>query len=119
MWRESSALAVLTVVTISFFSLDSAGGSGYLGAFLAGLIVGNMEHLGLAMHSRHEQEMRLFAFNLADLVTLLVFVVLGANIPFGALGDNLLPSLAVLATLLLVARPLTVLVCAMPDRAAG
>ena len=36
--------------------------------------------------------MRLFAFNLADLVTLLVFVVLGANIPFGALGDNLLPS---------------------------
>ena len=30
-WRESSALAVLTVVTISFFSLDSAGGSGYLG----------------------------------------------------------------------------------------
>jgi potassium/hydrogen antiporter len=118
-WRESSALAVLTVVTISFFSLDSAGGSGYLGAFLAGLIVGNMEHLGLAMHSRHESEMRLFAFNLADLVTLLVFVVLGANIPFGALGDNLLPSLAVLATLLLVARPLTVLACTMPDRGAG
>ena len=29
-----------TVVTISFFSLDTAGGSGYLGAFLAGLIVG-------------------------------------------------------------------------------
>ena len=118
-WRESSALAVLTVVTISFFSLDSAGGSGYLGAFLAGLIVGNMEHLGLAMHSRHEQEMRLFAFNMADLATLLVFVVLGANIPFGALGDNLLPALAVLATLLLVARPLTVLACAVPDRAAA
>ena len=107
---------MLTVVTISFFSLDSAGGSGYLGAFLAGLIVGNMEHLGLAMHSEHEQEMRLFAFNLADLVTLFVFVVLGANIPFAALGDNLLPSLAVLATLLLVARPLTVLACAVPDR---
>jgi NhaP-type Na+/H+ or K+/H+ antiporter len=65
-WRESSALAVLTVVTISFFSLDTAGGSGYLGAFLAGLIVGNMEHLGLAMHSEHEREMRAFAFNTAD-----------------------------------------------------
>ena len=45
-WRESAAIAVLTVVTISFFSLDTAGGSGYLGAFLAGLIVGNTEHLG-------------------------------------------------------------------------
>ena len=117
-WRESSALAVLTVITISFFSLDSAGGSGYLGAFLAGLIVGNMEHLGLAMHSEHEQEMRQFAFNLADIVTLLVFVVLGANIPFADLGANLLPALAVLAALLLVARPLTVLACALPDRRA-
>ena len=117
-WRESSALAVLTVVTISFFSLDSAGGSGYLGAFLAGLIVGNMEHLGMAMHSQHEREMRDFAYNTADLVTLFVFVVLGANIPFEVLGDNLLPSLAVLATLMLVARPVTVLACALPDRGA-
>ena len=117
-WRESSALAVLTVVTISYFSLDSAGGSGYLGAFLAGLIVGNMEHLGLAMHSEHEQEMRQFAFNMADLVTLFVFVVLGANIPFDDLGENLLPALAVLAALLLVARPLVVLAATLPDRRA-
>jgi potassium/hydrogen antiporter len=118
-WRESSALAMLTVVTISFFSLDTAGGSGYLGAFLAGLIVGNMEHLGLAMHSEHERELRAFGFNMADLVTLFVFVVLGANIPFGDLGENLLPALAVLAVLMLVARPLTVLACTLPDRAAA
>jgi cell volume regulation protein A len=89
-WRESSAAAVLTVVTISYFSLDSAGGSGYLGAFLAGLIVGNMEQLGLAMHSDHERDMRTFTANMADLVTLFVFLVLG--------------------------RPLTIFVCTMPDR---
>jgi cell volume regulation protein A len=118
-WRESAAIAVLTVVTISFFSLDTAGGSGYLGAFLAGLIVGNMEHLGLGHADEpHVQEVRQFAFNLADIVTLIVFMVLGANIPFDALGDNLLPALAVLATLMLVARPLTVLACALPDRGA-
>ncbi len=92
-WRESSAAAVLAVVTIGYFSLDSAGGSGYLGAFLAGLIVGNMERLGLAMHSKHERELRQFAFSVADLVTLFVFVVLGANIPFDALGHYLLPAL--------------------------
>jgi len=118
-WRESSALAVLTAVTISYFSLDTAGGSGYLGAFLAGLIVGNMEHLGLAMHSEHEREMRAFAYNMADLVTLFVFVVLGANIPFGDLADNFLPAFAVLAVLMLVARPLTVLACTLPDRGAA
>jgi potassium/hydrogen antiporter len=117
-WRESSALAVLTVITISYFSLDSAGGSGYLGAFLAGLIVGNMEHLGLAMHSAHEQEMRIFTAGTADLVTLFVFVVLGANIPFDDLGEHLLPALAVLAALLLLARPLVVVACTLPDRRA-
>jgi cell volume regulation protein A len=116
-WRESSALAVLTVITISFFSLDSAGGSGYLGAFLAGLIVGNMEHLGLAMHSTHEQEMRVFSAGGADLVTLFIFVVLGANIPFDDLGEYVLPGLAVLSVLLLIARPLVVLACCLPDRA--
>lgn len=117
-WRESAAIAVLTVVTISFFSLDTAGGSGYLGAFLAGLIVGNMEHLGLGHSEAHEQDVRHFAFNLSDIVTLVVFMMLGANIPFAELWDNLLPALAVLATLLLVARPLTVLACTLPDRGA-
>jgi potassium/hydrogen antiporter len=118
-WRESPVIAVLTVVTISFFSLDTAGGSGYLGAFLAGLIVGNAQHLGLAEKNEpHAEDVREFAYHLADLVTLIVFIVLGANIPFGELGDNLLPALAVLATLMLVARPIVVFACAMPDRGA-
>jgi potassium/hydrogen antiporter len=118
-WRESPVIAVLTVVTISFFSLDTAGGSGYLGAFLAGLIVGNAQHLGLAEKNEpHAEDVREFAYHLADLVTLIVFIVLGANIPFGELGDNLLPALAVLATLMLVARPIVVFTCAMPDRGA-
>jgi potassium/hydrogen antiporter len=32
------------------------------------------------------------------------------------LGENLLPALAVLAALLLLARPLTVILCTLPDR---
>jgi cell volume regulation protein A len=118
-WRESAAIAVLTVITISFFSLDTAGGSGYLGSFLAGLIVGNAEHLGLADENEpHMVEVRQFAFNLADIVTLIVFMVLGANIPFSELGENLVPAIAVLATLMLVARPIVVYLCTMPDRSA-
>ena len=77
-----------------------------------------MEHLGLAMNHEHEQEMKVFAGGAADLVTLFVFVVLGANIPFGDLGEYLLPGLGVLAVLLLVARPLVVLACTLPDRSA-
>ena len=32
-WRESPVIAVLLVVAASYFTIDYAGGSGYLGAF--------------------------------------------------------------------------------------
>jgi potassium/hydrogen antiporter len=115
-WRESAAIAVLAVVGMSYVSLDFAGGSGYLGAFLAGLIVGNMRLLGLSMHDEHERDLAIFAGSLADVVTIFVFVLVGANLPFGKLGDEMLPALAVVAVLLLIARPVTVAICCLPDR---
>jgi cell volume regulation protein A len=115
-WRESSAIAVLAVVAMSYVSLDFAGGSGYLGAFLAGLIVGNMRMLGLSMHDEHNRDLVITARSLSDIVTIFVFVLVGANLPFRALGEDILPALAVVAVLLLVARPLTVAICMLPDR---
>jgi cell volume regulation protein A len=116
--RDSAPIAVLAVVAISYVSLDFAGGSGYLGAFLAGLIVGNMQLLGLAMHTHHEEELKIASRYLSEVVTIFVFLVVGASLPFDTLADHWAPSLAVVATLLVVARPLTVLACALPDRRA-
>jgi potassium/hydrogen antiporter len=118
-WRESSAIAVLAVVAMSYVSLDFAGGSGYLGAFLAGLIVGNMRMLGLSMHDEHSRDLMITSRSLADVVTIFVFVLVGANLPFHALGQEILPALAVVAVLLLVARPVTVAICMLPDRRSG
>jgi cell volume regulation protein A len=118
-WRESSAIAVLAVLAMSYVSLDFAGGSGYLGAFLAGLIVGNMRMLGLSMHDEHSRDLTITSRSLADIVTIFVFVVVGANLPFHALGEEILPALAVVAVLLLVARPVTVAICMLPDRRSG
>ena len=115
-WRESPAIAVLLVVTGGYFTIDFAGGSGYLGAFIAGLIVGNMGEFGLGMHTRHEWEMRSFAATAADVVVMFVFLVLGANLPFGEIADEALPAFLTVAALVLVARPLTVLACLLPDR---
>ena len=115
-WGESAAIAVMAVVAGGYFSIDSAGGSGYLGAFLAGLIVGNMDRLGLAMHSHHERDMRTLVAIASDVTVMLVFIVLGANIPWGDIADEFGPALAVVAALVLVARPLTVLACLLVDR---
>jgi potassium/hydrogen antiporter len=85
-WREIPAVAALTVVSAGYFSIDLVGGSGYLGAFLA------------------------------DIVVILVFITLGANLPFDAFPDYALPALATLAALIFVARPLTVMTSLLPDR---
>lgn len=119
-WRESHAIAVTAVVAGSYFSIDWAGGSGYLGAFLAGLIVGNPGLLRLELHRHHELEMRILASAIADVMVMLVFLTVGANLPgWSAIEGELLPAAAVLAVLILVARPLAVLLCLLPDRRGG
>jgi NhaP-type Na+/H+ or K+/H+ antiporter len=118
-WQESAAIAVVAVVAVGYFSIDSAGGSGYLGAFLAGLIVGNMDRLRLAMHTTHERDMRVLVSTVTDVVVILVFITLGANLPWGDIWSNLAPALAVVAGLIVVARPVTVLLCLLPDRYGG
>jgi cell volume regulation protein A len=115
-WRESPTIAVLLVVAGGYFTIDSAGGSGYLGAFLAGLIVANMDELGLGMHSHRETEMRTFTEAAADIVVIFVFLTLGANLPFATMADEALPALITIAALLFLARPLTILACLLPDR---
>ena len=115
-WRESAAIAVVAVVAVGYFSIDSAGGSGYLGAFLAGLIVGNMDRLRLGMRSGHERDMRVVVDTITEVVVILVFITLGANLPWGDMWSDFAPALAVVACLILLARPLTVLLCLLPDR---
>jgi potassium/hydrogen antiporter len=60
--------------------------------------------------------MRAFVANVADVMVIFVFVTLGANLPFDAIADEWLPALAVIATLLFVARPIAVLASLLPDR---
>jgi cell volume regulation protein A len=115
-WREFPAIVVGLAVAAGYASIDAAGGSGYLGAFVAGLIAGNTELLGLRVSKPAQREIDEFSVLTADIVVLLVFITLGANLPLGTMAENLLPAFAVLAALLFVARPLTVLACLLPDR---
>jgi len=116
-WKESAAIAVVAVIAVGYFSTDSAGGSGYLGAFLAGLIVGNMDRFRLGMHTDHERDMRSLVETITEVVVILVFITLGANLPWSDIWDNLIPALGVVVVgLLLLARPATVLVCLGADR---
>jgi len=75
-----------------------------------------MDRFRLGMHSSHERDMRVVVGTITDVVVILVFVTLGANLPWGDIWSNFAPALAVVAALILLARPLTVLLCLLPDR---
>lgn len=118
-WRESSAIAFAAVVAAAFVSAGSAGVSEYMAAFVAGLVAGNASYLGLGAAESQERELRFVAGRVTDIVVLLVFIVVGANLPLDAMADNAAPALAVIAALILLARPVTVAACLLPDRRAA
>ena len=56
--------------------------------------------------------------SVADIVTMLVFITLGANLPLEDIWRHLWAGLLVLAVFVFVARPLAVILCTWPDRQA-
>lgn len=115
-WDESPGVAILAVVALAYVSAEFVGGSAYLAAFLMGLMVGNMDRLGLGHRDEHANLLEGFLGQVAEIATLLVFVTLGLNLPFDALQQYFLGGLLVMAVFIFVARPLTVLACLLPDR---
>ena len=115
-WQGSPVVAVLAVIAGGYFSIETAGGSGYLGAFVAGLLVGNTNALRLGMQESHERALRSFTTIVTDILVIFIFVALGVNLPLDTIWDEALPALATLAVLILLARPLTVAAALLLDR---
>jgi len=115
-WDESPGVAILAVVALVYFSSETLGGSAYLAAFVMGLIVGNMQLFRMRQNKRDEEMLEGFVGQVAEIAVLLVFVTLGMNLPFDALGKYLLGGLVVMAVFIFIARPVTVLACLLPDR---
>ena len=109
-------LLTAIIVALAYFSTESLGGSAYLATFVMGLMVGNMEMLGLGHHDEHATLLEGFLGQVAEIATLLVFVTLGLNLPFEALGKYFFGGLLVMFVFIFVARPITVLACLLPDR---
>jgi cell volume regulation protein A len=115
-WDESPGVAILAVVALVYFSSETLGGSAYLAAFVMGLIVGNMDEFKLGQHEESERMLESFVGQVAEIAVLLVFVTLGINLPFEALGEYFVGELVVMAVFIFVARPVTVVACLLPDR---
>ena len=86
-WDESPGVAILAVAVLGYFSTEYLGGSAYLATFVMGLIVGNMDLLGLGRHDEHATLLEGFLGQVAEIATLLIFVTLGPEPPLRSPGQ--------------------------------
>ena len=117
--RESVGATLLAVVALAYVSSEVAGGSPYLAAFIAGLIVGNKDLLRIAHDDEQEHLLETYLTQTVDIIVLAIFVILGLNLNVDLLLDNLWAGLAVMVVFIFIARPATVAFGLGLDRRAG
>ena len=96
-------VASIATAAISFGAADAMGGSGFLSVYLVGLAVGSTP-------SRYRRQLVAFHEGLAFAAQVALFVLLGLLVFPHQLPAVALPSLALAAVLMFVARPIAVFV---------
>jgi cell volume regulation protein A len=116
--QEYLPLVTLIVVAAAYLAAGELRASGFMAVFVAGVVLGNREHLGLRLAPAEAHRLEQFVLTTALIMRMFIFILLGTQVNFALLDRYLWGAIGVVAILMLVARPLTVLVCALPDRRA-
>ena len=115
---EFAPVVTLMAVISAYMGADGMLASGFMAVFVFGIMMGNQESLGFKL-TRHEgKQLEDFVLTTALIMRMFIFILLGAQVDFGLMNQYLLSGVAVVVVFMLVARPATVFLCALPDRRA-
>jgi cell volume regulation protein A len=109
----------LAAVIGAYFAADDLQASGFTAVFVFGIVFGNQDSVGLEMRPSEAQKLAEFVTTTAFIMRLFIFILLGAQLDFRLMSQYLLGGVFVIAILIFVARPISVFLCALPDRRAG
>jgi cell volume regulation protein A len=115
---EYAPVVTLVAVIGAYFAANGLEASGFMAVFVFGIVLGNKDSYGFEMQAGEAQKLDEFVATTAFIMRLFIFILLGAQVNFALIGLHLWSGLAVVAILMFLARPLTVLLCALPDRRA-
>ncbi|SDP43850.1 sodium:proton antiporter [Afipia sp. GAS231] len=115
---EYAPVVTLVAVIGAYFAADGLHASGFMAVFVFGIVLGNKEVFGFRMEAGETQRLDEFVQTTAFIMRLFIFILLGAQVDFALMQQYWLGGAAVVAVLMLVARPATVFLCAGPDRRA-
>lgn len=116
--KEYAPVVTLAAVIGAYLAADGLQASGFMAVFVFGIVIGNKDSFGFSMDADEQRKLEEFVLTTAFIMRLFIFILLGVQVDFGLIGQNLLGGIIVTVILMLVARPVTVFACALPDRRA-
>jgi cell volume regulation protein A len=115
---EYAPLVTLVAVISAYFAADGLHASGFMAVFVFGIFIGNKETFGFTMEAGEAQKLDEFVLTTAFIMRLFIFILLGTQVDFGLMHQYWPGGVAIVVVLMFLARPVTVLLCAWPDRRA-
>jgi len=115
---EYAPVVTLAAVIAAYFAADGLQASGFMAVFVFGIMLGNKDSFGFRMQSGEAQKLEDFVATTAFIMRLFIFILLGAQVDFGLMSQYLVGGIIVVGIFMLIARPATVFMCALPDRLA-
>ncbi len=115
---EYAPVVTLVAVIGAYFAADDMQASGFMAVFVFGIVIGNKDAFGFKMRAADAQKLDEFVMTTAFIMRLFIFLLLGSQVDFHLMGQYWLGGIVVVVIFMLVARPLAVFLCALPDRRA-
>lgn len=115
---EYAPVVTLMAVIGAYMSADGLHASGFMAVFVFGIMVGNQASFGIQPDEQDEKMLEDFIATTALIMRMFIFLLLGAQVDFALMNQYLVAGALVVAIFMLVARPVTVFLCAGPDRRA-
>ena len=115
---EYASVVTLMAVIGAYFAADGLQASGFMAVFVFGIVLGNKDSFGFKMEAGEAKKLEDYVTTTAFIMRLFIFILLGAQVDFGLMRQYLVGGVVVVAIFMLVARPVTVFLCALPDRRA-
>jgi len=116
--KEYAPVVTLVAVIGGYFAADGLQASGFMAVFVFGIVIGNKDAFGFKMPASEQQKLDDYVMTTAFIMRLFIFILLGAQVDFHLMGQFWLGGVIVVVLFMLVARPVTVFLCALPDRRA-
>jgi potassium/hydrogen antiporter len=115
---EYAPVVTLAAVIGAYFAADGLQASGFMAVFVFGIMLGNKDAFGFKMEKGEARKLDEYVSTTAFIMRLFIFILLGAQVDFALMGQYLVGGIIVVTIFMLVARPVTVFLCAWPDRRA-